>query len=55
MDFSQSIEYGLGAVIAPDMRRAVFIHLQEWTYKEELQQIKCNGQLNAYLQSEADL
>jgi len=52
LNFSQSFN-GLGAVIAPILGGQFILSGIEHT-KEELQQMKLSGQLNAYLQSEAN-
>jgi FHS family L-fucose permease-like MFS transporter len=52
LNFSQSFN-GLGAVIAPILGGQFILSGIEHT-KEELQQMKISGQLNAYLQSEAN-
>lgn len=52
LNFAQSFN-GLGAVIAPILGGEFILSGIEHT-KEELQQMNVNGQLNAYLQSEAD-
>jgi len=52
LNFSQSFN-GLGAVIAPILGGQFILSGIEHT-KEELQQMKMSGQLNAYLQSEAN-
>jgi len=52
LNFAQSFN-GLGAVIAPILGGQFILSGIEHT-KEELQQMSVNGQLNAYLQSEAD-
>jgi FHS family L-fucose permease-like MFS transporter len=52
LNFAQSFN-GLGAVIAPILGGQFILSGIEHT-KEELQQMSVNGQLNAYLQSEAN-
>jgi FHS family L-fucose permease-like MFS transporter len=52
LNFAQSFN-GLGAVIAPILGGQFILSGIEHT-KEELQQMNVNGQLNVYLQSEAD-
>jgi FHS family L-fucose permease-like MFS transporter len=52
LNFSQSFN-GLGAVIAPILGGQFILSGIEHS-KEELQQMSVNGQLNSYLQSEAD-
>jgi FHS family L-fucose permease-like MFS transporter len=52
LNFAQSFN-GLGAVIAPILGGQFILSGIEHT-KEELQQMNVNGQLNAYLQSEAN-
>jgi FHS family L-fucose permease-like MFS transporter len=52
LNFSQSFN-GLGAVIAPVLGGQFILSGIEYS-KDELQQMKISGQLNAYLQSEAD-
>ena len=52
LNFSQSFN-GLGAVIAPILGGQFILSGIEHS-KEELQQMSANGQLNAYLQSEAN-
>src|SRR4051812_35784569 len=52
LNFAQSFN-GLGAVLAPILGGRFILSGIEHS-KEELQQMSANGQLNAYLQSEAD-